>query len=149
MSLTPNFPFSLEYKVRLYDTDAGGFVFFGNYFRIFSMAKDEYLETRFGSNFVAYLKQRGLALPTTEAFAKFHKGAKYGETLKLTTSVEILNPKAVRFQYRALNAKDESVLFAEGQSVSVMISTETGRSTEIPSDVLQSITNQVASKKET
>jgi YbgC/YbaW family acyl-CoA thioester hydrolase len=127
----------MEYKVRLYDTDSGGSVFFGNYFQMFSMLKDEFLESLFKSNFNSYLKERGLFLPTTEASAKFLKGAKYGDTVRLTISAEVVNPKVLRFHYRVQNPANAELIYTEGQTVSIMANLETGKSTQIPEDVMK------------
>lgn len=132
-----NRQFSMDYKVRLYDTDSGGSVFFGNYFQMFSMLKDEFLEHLFKSNFNSYLKERGLFLPTTEASAKFLKGAKYGDAVKLSISVEVVNPKVLRFRYSVQNPASDGSICAEGETVSIMASLETGKSTQITEDILK------------
>ncbi len=87
-------------RVRFGDTDPYGIVYFVSYFRYCHRAIEEYLRAC-GLKPEETFKnvQEGFGLPIVEAWCRFRRPAKYGEVLRLETSIKELRPKAIIFQF--------------------------------------------------
>ncbi len=87
-------------RVRFGDTDPYGIVYFVSYFRYCHRAIEEFLRAC-GLKPEETFKnvQEGFGLPIVEAWCRFRRPARYGELLRLETSIKEMRPKAVVFRF--------------------------------------------------
>ncbi len=108
-------------RVRFGDTDPYGIVYFVSYFRYCHRAIEEFLRAcglRPEETFKNV--QEGFGLPIVEAWCRFRRPAKYGELLRIETSVKELRPKAIIFQFEFYPETGRELL-AEGTATLVAI----------------------------
>jgi acyl-CoA thioesterase FadM len=125
--------------VKIADTDLSGGLFYANYFRIFSEAKDEFFERLFGLNINELLKSRGFVLLTVEAHSKFYQPVKYPSTIVINIYPEIAGRKAIKLNYQVVD--DGETTLAEGYTISVMVDKEHRTAVELPIDIKEKLSS--------
>jgi len=76
----------IEYRVPYADTDQMGVVYYANYLEYFERSRTEMLRSAglpYGE-----LEKRGLILPVSEAYCKYHAPARYDDLLTLRSWVK-------------------------------------------------------------
>lgn len=101
----------IELEVRYYETDGQGIVHHSNYFQYFETARVEMLKA-FGYHY-ADLERDGIFLVVHNIACKYHLPAKFGDCLRIITTVERATAARIDHSYRVL--RDETLL-AEGKS---------------------------------
>ena len=88
---------TIRIRVRFPETDKMGFVYHGNFFTYFEIARTEMLRTRG----VAYteMEREGYQLVVVEARARYFAPALYDQALQITTKVAELSGARVVFHY--------------------------------------------------
>ncbi len=87
-------------RVRFGDTDPYGIVYFVSYFRYCHRAIEEFLRACDLKPEETFKNvQEGFGLPIVEAGCRFRRPARYGEVLRIETSIKELRPRAVIFQF--------------------------------------------------
>lgn len=120
---------SYPVKVRFADTDLQGHVFFANYFTYcdesFMAFLDEigYSWHRLGS--------MGLELYYVESSCQFKGRAFFGDTLYVNTGIAHMGKSSMTVEMTIFKDNGSEIV-AKGHIKAVMVSRETGRSTEIP-----------------
>ncbi len=89
---------SLSYRVLYADTDAGGVVYYGSYFRMFEMGRTEYLRDVLGVSYDA-LQRDGIIFPVHEAYCRYTSPARYDDLLAIRTSLDGFTKVSLRFHY--------------------------------------------------
>jgi len=127
-------------RVRYADTDKMGIVYYAKYFEYFEVARTEMLRA-LGLPY-AELEAAGFGLPVISAAAKYFKGAKYDDALRITAEMDEAPSPRLNIIYRVLlDSSDE--LVAEGETTLVFVDAGTGRPTRPPKlylDVLNNLT---------
>jgi acyl-CoA thioester hydrolase len=100
-----------ELEVRYYETDAQGVVHHSNYFQYFELARVEMLKVA-GYDY-AELERQGILLVVHSIGCRYMLPARFGDTLRIVTTIERATPARIDHSYRVL--RDE-VLLAEGKS---------------------------------
>jgi acyl-CoA thioester hydrolase len=110
-----------EVTVRFGDTDPYGVVYFVSYFRYCHRAIEEYLRAC-GLKPEETFKnvKEGFGLPIVEAWCRFRRPSRYGDTLKIDTRIQELRSKAVIFRFEFYPETGEELL-AEGTANLVAI----------------------------
>lgn len=87
-------------RVRFGDTDPYGIVYFVSYFRYCHRAIEEFLRAC-GLKPEETFKniQEGFGLPIVEAWGRFRRPTKYGELLRIETSIQEIRSKAIIFRF--------------------------------------------------
>jgi acyl-CoA thioester hydrolase len=87
-------------RVRFGDTDPYGIVYFVSYFRYCHRAIEEFLRSC-GLKPEETFKnvQEGFGLPIVEAWCRFRRPSRYGEMLRIETSIQEMRSKAVIFRF--------------------------------------------------
>jgi acyl-CoA thioester hydrolase len=120
----------LMYATRIYyqDTDAGGVVYFANYFKFFEKSWFEYLQS-IGISLPEWQKQGTYVLIKT-AFVNLIESLRYGDSVLVSTSI-----KEVRNTYFVLNhtLSREGRETTRGETTMVCVN-ESGRPRRIPGD---------------
>jgi acyl-CoA thioester hydrolase len=124
----------VKYRVIYGDTDCGGVMYYGNYFRLFEIGRTELIRSA-GLDYKYIEEKLGIILPVIEAFAKYKFPAKYDDLLIIKTSLKELKPRKVVFEYKIF--KDD-ILIAEGYTIHVPISKE-GKIVKFPQNIYDTL----------
>ncbi len=86
-------------KIRIYyeDTDCGGVVYYANYLRYVERARTEFLESRGVS--LRALMDEGVYFVVAEAVLKYLSPGRYGDILKIETTVDKVGPASIVFSH--------------------------------------------------
>ncbi|MEM8944192.1 MAG: thioesterase family protein [Planctomycetota bacterium] len=103
----------IEIEVRYYETDGQGIVHHSNYFQYFELARVEMLKA-YGYDY-ADLERDGILLVVHSISCKYQLPAKFGDTLRIETTVERATTARIDHSYRVLRSSDNALL-AEGKS---------------------------------
>jgi len=122
------------YRVIYGDTDCGGVMYYGNYFRIFEIGRTELIRLA-GLSYKEIEEKRNIILPVVEAFAKYKAPAKYDDLLVIKTSLKDLKPYKVVFEYKVFK---NDTLITEGYTVHVPINKE-GKIVKFPQDIYEAL----------
>ncbi len=92
---------AIKYRVCYADTDQMGYVYYGNYARLYEIARVETLR----SLGVSYrdLENNGIGLPVIEHYTKFHAPGLYDDELTVICQVEEMPAARIKFSYRIKN----------------------------------------------
>jgi acyl-CoA thioester hydrolase len=91
-----------ELRVRYAETDAMGVVYHANYLVWFEVGRGEFFRA-LGQDYGEW-EQRGHFLPVSEAYARYHAPARYGELIVVSTWVEELRRRSLTLGYGAINS---------------------------------------------
>jgi acyl-CoA thioester hydrolase len=110
-----------QIRVRFGDTDPYGIVYFVSYFRYCHRAIEEYLRALGLKPEETFRNvKEGFGLPIVEAWCRFRRPARYGDTLRLETRVQEVRSKAVIFRFEFYPEKGDEMI-AEGTANLVAI----------------------------
>lgn len=107
----------IKYRVCYADTDQMGYVYYGNYARMYEIARVETLRS-LGVHYKA-LEDNGIGLPVFEHYAKFHAPALYDDELTVICQVTRLPTAKIEFSYEIKNA--DLTLINEGKTTLVFM----------------------------
>ncbi|MAT69026.1 MAG: thioesterase [Planctomycetaceae bacterium] len=110
---------TIELDVRYYETDGQGVVHHANYFKYFELARVEMLKAA-GHDY-ADLERDGVFLVVHSVGAKFMRPARFGDKLRIVTTVDKATPARIEHRYDVFI---DSMKVAEGQSVIACIDRE-------------------------
>jgi len=120
----------VDVVVRYFETDQMAVVHHVNYLVWFELARTA-LCTRTGYPY-AEIERRGYRLMNSELRARYHRPARYGDTVRVSCWIERLASRAVHFAYE-IHRDDE--LLVTGVTEHVWIETETNRPCRSPEDI--------------
>lgn len=121
--------FTCEQTVRLYDTDAAGFLFYGSQFRIAHAALEDFLE-HLGQPIGAVLRERHTLYPVVHAEADYRAPLTAGDRLTVRVGVRAIGERSFTIAHRFLlphGREAGSVL-----TVHAALDTATGASCALP-----------------
>jgi acyl-CoA thioester hydrolase len=110
-----------EVRVRFGDTDPYGIVYFVSYFRYCHRAIEEFLRAcGLPPDETFKNVEEGFGLPIVEAWGRFRRPSRYGDLLRIETSIQEIRAKSVlfRFEFYPETGRD---LLAEGTATLVAI----------------------------
>ena len=91
--------YTCEQTVRLYDTDAAGFLFYGSQFRIAHAALEDFL-AHLGLPIGAILRGRDTLFPVVHAEADYRSPLTAGDRLTVRVGVRALGERSFSVAYR-------------------------------------------------
>lgn len=112
-SMTDKFWNETETRVLYRDTDRMGVVYYGNYFAFFEMARASLLR-ELGFPY-SRMEKEGYSLVVVEASARYMGNVGYDDVIRLRSTISEMKRVQLRFDYQAMNAKDE--LLVTGHTV--------------------------------
>ncbi len=124
---------ALERPVRFEEVDAARIVFFA---RFFSYAH-EAMEGFFGAlpgGYPHLIGERKIGMPAVHVESAFHAPLRYGDIVRIETSVARLGKRSALFRYRMFRTKD-NVLCAEVRHTVVCSDLREVVSCDMPTDV--------------
>ena len=119
-------------RVRYYDTDQMGIVYYGNYARFYEIGRVETLR-HIGLTYKE-LEERGISMPVYDLISRFIRPAKYDDLLTIRVTIPQLPKTRLLFTYEIFN--QDGQLLNTGQTTLVFVRTETGRPCTAPEDLV-------------
>jgi acyl-CoA thioester hydrolase len=126
---------AIKYRVCYADTDQMGYVYYGNYARMYEIARVDTLR----SLGVSYrdLELNGIGLPVIEHFTKFHAPGLYDDELTVICQVESLLAARIKFSYRIKNEAGDVI--NEGNTTLVFMTLATKKVIKAPDFIVNSL----------
>ncbi len=136
--------FDYHYRVIYADTDQMGVVYYGNYFRFFEAARNEY----FRALNLPYTdcEKKGLFLPVGEARAKYLAPSTYDDELIIRVSVCRIGASSLQFQYQVIKEETGKVI-TTGDTLHVFVD-KTMRPCRIPENIKQKVAEHTLLRNE-
>ncbi len=120
-------------RVRYYDTDQMGIVYYGNYARFYEIGRVEALR-HLGLSYKE-LEERGISMPVYDLNSRFIRPAKYDDLLTIRVTIPQLPKTRFMFTYEIFN--QDGQLLNTGQTTLVFVRSETGRPCSAPADLIE------------
>jgi acyl-CoA thioester hydrolase len=124
-----------KYRVRYADTDQMGYVYYGNYARLYEIGRVEALRS-LGFSYKV-MEDSGVMMPVYENHSKYIAPALYDELLTIRTTIKTIPSARVVFHYEILNNADKIV--HTGETTLVFVKMENNRLTTAPKDLLEKL----------
>ena len=121
-----------DIRVRYYDTDQMGIVYYGNYARFYEIGRVEVMR-HLGMNYKE-LEERGISMPVYDLNSRFIRPAKYDDLLTIRVTIPQLPKTRFMFSYEIFN--QDGQLLNTGQTTLVFVRTDTGRPCTAPNDLV-------------
>ena len=122
-------------RVRYAETDRMGVVYYANYLVWFEVGRTEWLRET-GRSY-REIEVEGISLPVIEAHAEYRRPARYDDDLEIRTSVVLISPVRLRFNYEIWRQGEQSPL-ATGHTVHAALDPN-GRPCRLPDRVRERI----------
>jgi acyl-CoA thioester hydrolase len=122
------FTFDYEYRVRYADVDQMGYMYYGNYARLYEIGRVEALRD-LGLSYKK-MEESGVMMPVYDNYSRFIQPTKYDELLTIRVMVEEIPKTRFKFKYEILNEEYKKV--HTGETTLVFIHMETNRLTTCP-----------------
>ena len=126
----------IEHRVIYADTDAGGVVYYANYFKWFESGRRELLRS-LKIDYTA-LHNKGIITPVVQAHCDYYHPARYDDVVIVETKIEEVKEKSVKFVNKIFR-KNGRKLLAEGYTINVFVDWKEMKSVKIPGDVRKKI----------
>ena len=120
-------------RVRYAETDAMGVVYHANYLIWFEAGRGDYFRAS-GQDYGEWEK-KGLFLPVSEAHARYHAPARYGDLVTVRTWVEQTRSRGLTLSYEVVDTASQARLVT-GWTKHICMDRE-GRYRLLPEDMLR------------
>lgn len=118
-------------RVRYAETDTMGVVYHANYFIWFEVGRGDYFRA-FGQDYGEW-ERLGYYLPVSEASARFHAPARYGDLVTVRTWVAEARSRGLTLGYEVLDQASQKRLVS-GWTKHICMDSE-GRARRLPDDM--------------
>jgi acyl-CoA thioester hydrolase len=122
-----------SYRVIYGDTDKMGVVYYANYLRWFEKGRSELLR-HLGLPY-AEIEAHGFYFPVIEVSCRYHKPARYDDTVAIETQLTSVNRASLAFSYK-IYKNDEPDPVAEGETKHACLNAS-GRVARVPSELAE------------
>ncbi len=129
--------FTTEYRVIYGDCDPFDVVYYANYFTFFERGRTE-LFRALGLTY-REVSDKGVFLPVSETYCKYHKPAQYDNLLVIETRIAYLKRVSIKFEYRIFE-KTSRDLLVEGYTIHGFVNKDR-KLVRVPQDVYQKVTH--------
>ena len=123
------------YRVRYADTDQMGYVYYGNYARLYEIGRVEALRS-LGYSYKE-MEDSGVMMPVYENKSRFIAPTLYDDLLTIKTTINSLPSARVVFHYEISNSSEK--LVHTGETTLVFVKIENNRLTVAPKDLLEKL----------
>lgn len=123
----------IQYRVTYADTDQMGYMYYGNYPRIFEMARTESLRN-VGFIYKEMEDEFGVMMPVYDLHCKYLAPAFYDELLTIEVRIPKLPTVKCLFEYEILN--ESGKLLTVGETTLVFADKNTGKITKPPQKLI-------------
>ena len=122
-------------RVRYAETDAMGVVYHANYLVWFEVGRGDYFRA-IGQEYGQW-EQKGYLLPVSEAQARYHASARYGDLVTVRTWLRELRSRSVTLGYEVRDQTSETLL-ASGWTKHVCVDHQ-GKVQRLPERMAQAL----------
>lgn len=122
-----------DIRVRYYDTDQMGIVYYGNYARFYEIGRVEALRN-LGLSYKE-IEEHGISMPVYDLTSRFIRPAKYDDLLTIRVTIPQMPKTRLMFDYEIFN--QDGQLLNAGQTTLVFVRTETGRPCAAPVELVE------------
>ncbi len=126
---------AVKYRVCYADTDQMGYVYYGNYARLYEIARVETLRS-LGVSYKS-LEDNGMGLPVAEHYTKFIAPGLYDDELTVICQVDMLPTAKIVFSYRIKNEAGD--LINEGKTTLVFMDLKTKKVIKVPDFIMNAL----------
>lgn len=126
---------AVKYRVCYADTDQMGYVYYGNYARLYEIARVETLRS-LGVSYKS-LEDNGIGLPVAEHYTKFIAPGLYDDELNVICQVDMLPTAKIVFSYRIKNEAGD--LINEGKTTLVFMDLKTKKVIKAPDFIMNAL----------
>ncbi len=136
--------FITEYRVIYGDSDPFDVVYYANYFDFFERGRTEL----FRDLGITYrdVSEKGVFLPVSETYCKYHKPAQYDNLLIIETRIAYLKRVSIKFEYKIF-VKGSDELLAEGYTIHGFVS-KNRKLVRVPQEVYQKVNDLIGDEIE-
>jgi acyl-CoA thioester hydrolase len=122
------FTYDTTYRVRYADVDPMGYMYYGNYARLYEIGRVESLR----SLELSYkaMEEGGIMMPVYENKSRYLQPAKYDDLVTIRVYVKELPKARMIFNYDLFN--EEGTLLNQGETTLVFVKMDTNRLTVCP-----------------
>ena len=124
------------YRVRYADIDQMGFMYYGNYAKLFEIGRVESLRN-LGVRY-KNVEEAGVIMPVYENYSRYLEPAKYDELLTIRVYLNEMPKTRIVFEIEILN--EENRIIHKGKTTLVFLKTDTQRLTTCPVEILDKLT---------
>ena len=127
-----------SFPVRIYweDTDAGGIVYYANYFKFMERARTEWLRS-LGFEQEPLRLEQNLLFVVVDVEAHFRKPARYGDMLQVTCEVDEASRVSLKFKQEIYRQSVDGELLLEGRVRIACLDAVRYRPRPLPQGLLQ------------
>ena len=129
--------FEAKLRTQWRDADAAGIVYFANHFTFVEQAEEELFLAN-GANRQELLERHKVWMPRVEAFSKYMKPIRIGETIRVRLNPQFKGLKTVRYDFEILEDASGEKL-AEGYITVVCVDAGRFKATPIPDSIRTAI----------
>jgi acyl-CoA thioester hydrolase len=122
-------------RVRYAETDAMGIVYHAHYLVWFEVGRGDYFRAQ-GHDYGEWENQ-GYLLPVSEAFARYHAPARYGDLITVCTWLEQVRSRSITLAYEVRDASSQQRL-ATGWTKHICTDQQ-GRTHRLPEKMFESL----------
>lgn len=119
-------------RVRYADTDQMGYMYYGNYARLYEIGRVEALRS-IGFHYKE-MEDAGVMMPVYDNYSRYLQPARYDDQLSIRVSMPKLPSARVVFEYEIRN--QDGQLLHTGHTTLVFVRRDTGRLCTAPADLL-------------
>jgi acyl-CoA thioester hydrolase len=132
----PSPGFSFPTRIYWEDTDAGGIVYYANYFKFMERARTEWLRS-LGFEQEPLRLEQNLLFVVVDVEAHFRKPARYGELLQVTCEVDEASRVSLTFKQEIFRHSVDGELLLEGRVRIACLDAVRYRPRPLPQGLLQ------------
>lgn len=129
------FSHQTTYRVRYADTDQMGFVYYGNYARLYEIGRVEALRS-LGFQY-RELEASGIWMPVYELQSRFIQAARYDDLLTIRTTIGQPPTARMRFEYAVKN--EMGTLLNTGQTTLIFVRAVNQRPMAAPAELQEKL----------
>jgi acyl-CoA thioester hydrolase len=128
-------PFSFSIRIYWEDTDAGGIVYYANYFKFMERARTEWLRS-LGFEQETLRQEQNVLFVVVDVEAHFRRPARYGDLLQVTCEVAEATRASLRFK-QEIYRQTSGELLLEGRVRIACLDAQKYRPKPLPDRLLQ------------
>lgn len=129
-------PFSIPVRIYWEDTDAGGIVYYANYFRYLERARTDWLRS-LGMEQATLMAEQQLIFVVVSVEAQFRRPARYADLLQVTCTVAERTRASLTFEQHIYRDTLQGDLLIEGRVRVACVDSNRHRPRPLPDLLLQ------------
>lgn len=130
------YSFNYNYRVRYADTDQMGYLYYGNYAKLYEIGRVETIRS-LGFSYKEFETKLGIILPVVSLESRYLKPAFYDDILTIETKIKDLPSKMISFECNIFNEKNE--LINSGLIKLFFVDMKTNKRVSAPDEFVQKL----------